>query len=120
MDLVVSEASVGEATVLRLAGQLDIDTAPVLRAAIDPLLERGTCRIVVDLADLDFCDSIGLSTFVVAHQHCAGEGGYMRLAAPKPFLLRVITTVGLRDSLPVYGSVAEACAGDPAGLVSQA
>jgi anti-sigma B factor antagonist len=117
MDVVVSEQPTGQATVIRLAGQLDIDSAPMLRATVEEMLERSVNRIVVDLGELDFCDSIGLSTFVLAHQSCAEGGGYLRLAAPSPFLLRVLTTVGLRGKLPVYRGVDEACAGDKAGLL---
>jgi anti-sigma B factor antagonist len=117
MDVMVDERPVGEPTVLRISGHLDVDSAPELRTTVDDLLDRDVTRIVVDLAQLWFCDSIGLSTFLMAHNRCTAVGGYVRLAAPAPFLLRVITVVGLADKLPAYRSVAEACAGDPAGLL---
>jgi anti-anti-sigma factor len=117
MDVLVDERATGEPTVVSVTGQLDIDSAPKLRAAVEELLERSVSRLVVDLTRLDFCDSIGLSTFLMAHKTCAAAGGYLRLAAPTPFLLRVVTVVGLRHQVPVYRTVAEACAGDPAGLV---
>jgi anti-sigma B factor antagonist len=119
MDVMVDERPTGQPTVVRIGGHLDIDSAPELRTTVDALLDRDVTRIVVDLADLWFCDSIGLSTFLTAHNRCAAAGGYVRLAAPAPFLLRVITVVGLRDKLLAYRSVAEACAGDPAGLLRE-
>jgi len=120
MDVVVSEQPTGLATVIRLAGQLDVDSAPTLRAAVEEMLDRQVNRIVVDLTELDFCDSIGLSTFVLAHNSCTESGGYLRLAAPSAFLLRVLSTVGLRTRLPVYRGVPEACAGDETGLLTDA
>jgi anti-anti-sigma factor len=117
MDLTVDERPGDEATVVALAGQLDIESAPTLRAAVDGLLARSLSRIVVDLGKLSFCDSIGLSTFLVAHKHCTAAGGYLRLAAPEPFLVRVIGVIGLGGRLPVYRTVADALAGDPAGLL---
>jgi anti-anti-sigma factor len=118
MDVMVDERPTSEPTVVSIAGQLDIDSAPKLSAAIDELLGRAVNRIVVDLGELGFCDSIGLSTFLVAYRRCTEAGGYLRLAAPTPFLLRVLTVVGLRGKLPAYRSVAEARTGDPAGLLS--
>ena len=96
--------------VVQPSGQLDMETAPRLRAAIDKLLQAGERRIVVDLGRLTFCDSIGLSTLVVAHRSCAEDGGYLRLARPTPFLLNLLTVVGVRDSVEVYESVEAACA----------
>src|SRR4051812_41762469 len=95
----------GGAAVLTMRGQLDIDTAPALRTALDELAEQGAAQIVVDLAGLDFCDSIGLSTFVVAHTRCVEQGGWLRLATPTPFLLRLLSVVGVADAVPMYATV---------------
>jgi anti-sigma B factor antagonist len=96
--------------VVQPSGQLDMETAPRLRAAIDQLIQGGDRRIVVDLGRLTFCDSIGLSTLVVAARTCATDGGYLRLARPTPFLLNLLTVVGVRDALEVFDTVEAACA----------
>jgi anti-sigma B factor antagonist len=90
-------------------GQLDMDTAPRLAEALQRLMEAGDRRIVVDLGRLTFCDSMGLSTLVVAHRSSMVSGGYVRLARPNPFMLNLLTVVGLRDVLDVYDSVDAAC-----------
>ena len=90
-------------------GQLDMETAPRLQAALDGLIEAGRTRIVVDLGRLTFCDSIGLSTLVVAGRTCETNGGFLRLARPNAFLLNLLTVVGVRDALHVYDSVEAAC-----------
>lgn len=95
--------------VVQPSGQLDMETAPHLRAAIDTLIRDGNRRIVVDLGGLTFCDSIGLSTLVVAHRSCAEGGGYLRLARPSPFVLNLLTVVGVRDAVEIYDSVDAAC-----------
>jgi anti-anti-sigma factor len=115
MDLAVTSSS--GTTVMSLTGQLDIDTAPRLREAVGDLLRRSVNRIVVDLGGLTFCDSIGLSTFVVAHRGCTAAGGHLRLAAPNPFMWRVVSVVGLPGRLPIYRTVVAACCGDPADLM---
>ena len=61
---------------------------------------------------LAFCDSIGLSALALACNHCVDAGGYLRLAAPTPFLRKVLTVVGLAATLPMYRTVAAARAAD--------
>ena len=95
--------------VVQPSGQLDMETATLLGDAIENLIRGGDRRIVVDLNQITFCDSIGLSTLVVAHRSCARDGGYLRLARPNAFLLNLLTVVGVRDALGVYDSVDAAC-----------
>jgi anti-sigma B factor antagonist len=95
--------------IVQPSGQLDIETAPRLTATLDELIEAGELRIVIDLGRLTFCDSIGLSTLVVAHRSCVRGGGYLHLARPSPFLLNLLTQIGIRDVIEVYASVEAAC-----------
>ena len=118
MDVVVGYERTGAALV-RLVGNLDLDTAPELRSALDALHERSVTRMVIDLTGLVFCDSIGLSGFVDAHKSCTSKGGYLRLANPTPLLERIFMVVGIADALPIYRTVQAARDGDPAGLVYQ-
>jgi anti-sigma B factor antagonist len=93
---------------LSIHGAIDLNTAPALRDAVHQLLEAGRTRIVVDLAGVDFCDSIGLGTFAYGRNHCVAAGGFLRLAAPSPFLARLLRTVGLTGPIPVHSTVVEA------------
>jgi anti-sigma B factor antagonist len=118
MDVVVNYDPSG-AALMRLVGNLDLDTAPELRTVLQRLRARSVTRMVIDLTGLVFCDSIGLSAFVDAHKSCTGRGGYLRLANPTPLLERIFVVVGIADALPVYRTVQAARDGDPAGLVYQ-
>ena len=112
MDVSVVDHPDDGVAVVALRGQLDIDTAAHLRGALRMVLRRPVPRIVVDLSDLTFCDSIGLSSLALAHNHCVESGGYLRLAAPNPFLRKVLTVVGLAAALPMYRTVDAARAAD--------
>ncbi|MER7279968.1 STAS domain-containing protein [Dactylosporangium sp. NPDC000244] len=104
----------GAIALVSIHGAIDINTAPALRDAMHQLLEAGHTRIVVDLAGVDFCDSIGLGTFAYTRNHCAASGGFLRLAAPSPFLARLLRTVGLTGPIPVHATVTEALQPAPA------
>jgi anti-anti-sigma factor len=107
----------GGPAIVTMLGQLDVDTAPALRTAFDELAAQGVARIIVDLSALEFCDSIGLSTFVVGHTRCADQAGWLRLAAPTTFLVRLLSVVGVADAVPMYTTVEGARRGDQSDLV---
>jgi anti-sigma B factor antagonist len=100
-----------ESVVVTVRGNLDIDSATVLTTTLDQVLERPVPRVVVDLSGVAFCDSTGLSAFVVGHNRATAAGGWLRLAAPNDWMARLLDTVGLTGRLGVYPGVADALAG---------
>lgn len=50
----------GEITVLRVSGEVDLCTLPILHAALDGSLDQYPAHLVVDLARMTFCSARGL------------------------------------------------------------
>ncbi len=111
MDVRVLEHPDTTCRVVAPTGQLDMQSAPTLSSALERLLDAGERRIVIDLSGLTFCDSIGLSTLILAHRSCVSGGGFLRLAGPNPFLLHLLEVVGISGTVGVYADVPTACAG---------
>ncbi|GIF72767.1 STAS domain-containing protein [Asanoa siamensis] len=84
---------------LRVAGELDMSTAPGLLARIEALAAAGSPRLVVDLTALIFCDSAGLTTFVRGDRRCMEAGGWLRLTGARGQVARVIDISGVADAL---------------------
>jgi anti-anti-sigma factor len=99
-----------DVAVLHLRGELDADTAVSLQAMLADLLERPVPRIVVDLSDLKFCDSVGLSAFITSKQVIAARGGWLSFAGANPFLTRLLETVGLSRYFAIFPEVDDAIA----------
>jgi anti-sigma B factor antagonist len=99
-----------DVAVLHLSGELDADTATKLHSTLADLLERPVPRIVVDLSDLKFCDSVGLSAFITSKQVITARGGWMSFAGANPFLSRLIETVGLSRYFAIFPEVDDAIA----------
>ena len=95
---------------LHLRGELDADTANQLHTTLAGLLERPVQRIVVDLTDLKFCDSVGLSAFVTSKQVIAARGGWLSFAGANPFLNQLMETVGLSRYFAIFPEVDDAIA----------
>ena len=96
--------------VLQLRGELDADTAIKLQDTLAALLERPVPRIVVDLTDLKFCDSVGLSAFITSKQVITARGGWLSFAGANPFLTQLMETVGLLRYFAIFPEVADAIA----------
>ena len=56
---------------ITVAGELDLATAPELRAVLDGV--NGTDTVTVDLDTTTFVDSQGLATLTAAKQHLEGR-----------------------------------------------
>ena len=91
----VGAALTGRQAVLRLVGELDCGTAPLLRKALDELRGQEVSRLVLNMAELTFIDSSGLHELVVALKRQRETGGEAVLANPSPQTMRVLEMVGL-------------------------
>jgi hypothetical protein len=55
-----SQCAAGEIIVVRVWGEVDLCTLPILNAALDVSLDQGPAYLVVDLARMTFCSVRGL------------------------------------------------------------
>jgi anti-anti-sigma factor len=78
--------------VLHVAGELDLASAPQLRSALQEQVDGGAARCVLDLTDLTFCDSTGLTILIWAH-HAFADGAVLH--RPSPQLSKILRTTGL-------------------------
>jgi anti-anti-sigma factor len=82
---------------LRVAGEVDIQTSPVLQEHLTRVLDEGHTSIIVDLTDVGFLDSTGLSVLIAGLKRCQGSGGDLRVASPQPNVRRVLEVTGLAE-----------------------
>ena len=88
----------GMSVCLRLDGEVDLDTAPLVEDAILPALEPRCNRLVVDLADVSFMDSSGLRVLVVARNALDDRGAEMVVANVNDQLRRLFEISGLTST----------------------
>ena len=88
----------GGGIVLRLRGEVDIDSAARLRLALDNALEQGEVDIDVDLSGVEFIDSTGIGLFIRTSKQLA-DRGRLRLLAPQPGPRKAIQMMGLHTLL---------------------
>ncbi|MFI6495075.1 STAS domain-containing protein [Streptomyces sp. NPDC050564] len=71
---------------ITLAGEIDLESAPLVRAALARCLSDGIRIVDVDLTPVTFCDCSGLNAFLYASQRTTEAGGALRLHHPPPML----------------------------------
>lgn len=85
---------------IRPYGELDLDTAGDMQAIIRQAIgTTGVREVIVDLADVTFCDSSGIAAFDEEYAAAAGRGLRLRVTDPQPGVRRVLEIVGLLDPL---------------------
>src|SRR3954454_12058846 len=81
-------------SVVRLAGELDLQVAGDVGAAVEELLDAGCPQVVVDLRDLRFLDSSGVHVLIEATQAAERRRGAVALIRGPRNVQRVLQITG--------------------------
>jgi anti-anti-sigma factor len=103
-QLAIGERRVGRRAVLAVAGEVDIQTASDLRAAIDAAGTRAF-EIWVDLSDTTFMDSSGVHALAGARAQLARADRRLALICPAGPVRRVLELTGLDQRIEVHASL---------------
>jgi anti-sigma B factor antagonist len=82
---------------LALVGELDLSTVERFRSAVERIIDTGSKHLVLDLSDLTFMDSSGISVMVLATKHIDD----VELLHASDIIRRVIEVTGLAEILRV-------------------
>lgn len=82
--------------IVRVGGEMDIDRAPLLQEALHTVITGPGCpdEVVLDLAELTFCDSSGLNALLQARLTAQEHGRRIRLHAPQPQVIHLLELTG--------------------------
>jgi anti-sigma B factor antagonist len=95
----VEVANKGEAAVISVSGELDLASSPALEEELERAANSGTRLVVVDLRELEFMDSTGLSVLVRAHQRAAQNDQRFGLVNGSQQVQRLLSLTGVADRL---------------------
>jgi anti-sigma B factor antagonist len=96
----------GSVYCIALRGELDVSTAPRFNAALaDPRVRR--CRaLVIDLSELTFMDSTGLSAVLVGEMHARTSGQRFTIVQGPRHVQELFRLTGVDHFLEVVESAA--------------
>lgn len=102
---------VDDVRVLTPIGELDMESAPLVRDRLVEVIRDGCQVLVFDCEKLTFIDSNGLSLLAHAHVRMESVGGELRVAALSTRVQRVLELCGLLEMLRVFPTREAAIAG---------
>ena len=104
----VLETELGQDAVsVSVSGELDVGTAPLLKGRLDQIDGNGVRRILLDLAEVTFIDSLAVSLILAARTRLEPDGR-LAILVRHPNVEMVFDVAGLEDVLRVFRSADEA------------
>lgn len=108
-SMTITQGRVGRAAVVSVSGVIDMLTSPELEAGIDAAQQTDAEAVIVDLSDVEFLSSAGMSVLVAARDRF-DEGAKFAVVADSPATSRPIKLVGLAERIGLYATLDEAFA----------
>lgn len=100
-------------TVVSASGEVDVVSAPALRAAIVNAVTAGQIHLVLDLSGVVFIDSFGLGVLVGAVKRVQTHSGRLRVVIADSRVRAVVELTGLDRILDLHDDVDRAVAESP-------
>ena len=97
----VQRNQAGDATVLAVSGELDLAASPTLEQELEQALQQPGEGLIIDLRELEFIDSTGLSVLVKAHQRAEQSGRRFGLVNGGSQVRRLLSLTGIAERLRV-------------------
>jgi anti-anti-sigma factor len=83
--------------IVAVRGELDIDSVDAVQTALDELRAAGWEQIVLDLRELSFIDSSGLSLLLAADHDARESGVMLSIVDGSPAVARLLEVAGLTE-----------------------
>ena len=96
--------------VVDVAGEVDLYSAPELKAHVIDAIDNGKTRIIVDLTNTTFIDSTTLGVLVGARKRLRVNNGTLAVVCPDPDKLGLFEMTGLDRVFSIHSDRAGALA----------
>ncbi len=101
---------IGDVTVVTLTGRLHLgNSLTYVENALNRLIEGGTRKLVLDLAQLEYIDSSGLGMLIGCNGRMEQQGGKMHVAGAHGAVSKVFDVVHANRILHLDADVESAC-----------
>lgn len=96
--------------IVSVTGEIHVSSAPRFHEALDDVIENGDGKLVLDLSDVEFIDSTGLSVLLNALRLVNQRQGHMALVCSNPTVLRLFEITSLDTTFEIFAGRPEAIA----------
>jgi anti-sigma B factor antagonist len=107
----LSEEDVDERThLIAVAGEIHVSTAPEFSRLLSAAIGRGKTQVVLDLGEVEFIDSTGLSVLLNGLRRVTRVRGVMVIACANPTVLRLFEITKLDSTFEILPACDDAIA----------
>ncbi|MCX5055376.1 MULTISPECIES: STAS domain-containing protein [unclassified Streptomyces] len=99
-----------DVALITVEGYLDVDTATEFQHHLANQLHHGRRHFLLDLSNVPFMDSSGMSIIVRVYQEARDLPGSVHIISPTPAVQRILDLTGVSITVPVSESAEEALA----------
>lgn len=99
-DFGVEVEDVGDGSLVKVVGGVDMATSPDLESALERTRADG--EVVIDLTECDFLDSAAIRVILTGIARSESAGGSMSLVAADPRVRRVLEIAGVDGRIPIH------------------
>lgn len=110
MELSLSTKPNGGITVIEARGEIDVYTAPRLNQVLQDAIGKGARFLALDLTNVTFLDSTGLSILIKWQKQLAEGDGRLVIAGASSPLAKIFKVTGLEELFRLYSSQDQAVA----------
>ncbi len=111
IELTLNMESLPGGKLVKIAGSVGVTEAEVLRSRLAEVASSGELNIVIDLSEMDFISSPGLTVLLKLAQRARTWEGSVNLVNPRPMIRDLLTRTRLTEIFPVHDSVEQAMSG---------
>lgn len=90
--------------VIAVRGEIHVSTAPEFSRLLNDVIGAGKTQVVLDLADVDFIDSTGLSVLLNGLRRVTRRGGRMAIVCTNPTVLRLFVITRLDSTFEIVAT----------------
>ena|ERR1700677_1321182 len=90
--------------VVRLGGELDMASAPLLQSALEEAEKEASATLVLDLNELRFMDSTGLRIILWAAERCRNVGQQFALTPGASQVQRLLAVSGVGERVRIIAT----------------
>lgn len=98
----IVERHMDDALIFDLSGRFEFQATPQFFVALDRIDEMTGQHLILNLEQISFLDSAGLSAIHVAHQKLSGVGGTMSIVNPLPHVQQMMERANLTSIIPIH------------------
>lgn len=106
MDIKVREK--GDTSILDIAGRIDTVTSPDAEAAINKVLDGGSSKLIINLAETEYMSSSGLRVLLVTAKKISAISGKLKICQPNQVVKEILDISGFSTILDVHETEASA------------